>query len=102
MVSGGAFLVRTIAAAVLVWAAFVHQAQGATPLDGDVTISGTVIGKGAVCVQFRMTDGETISLQGASPQDYKQGEEFQLTGAWLRVSNCMQGRAFRISRGVKL
>lgn len=76
--------------------------QGSAALGENVTISGTVAGKGAPCMQFRVSSGETISLQGASPQEYKTGARFRLTGVWLRVSNCMQGRTFRVSSRVKI
>ncbi len=87
-------------AAVALLVAFAGHGEAA--LSADITLSGTVAGKGAPCVQFRLASGETISLQGASPQEYSKGARFRLTGVWLRVSNCMQGRAFRVSSRVKI
>lgn len=85
IMTGAALLV----AAVLALAA----EQG---VDGDIELKGEVMGLGAPCVQFRMEDGETISLQGASPQEFQKGMKLSVTGNWLRISNCMQGRAFRV------
>jgi hypothetical protein len=76
--------------------------QETAALGAEITVSGTVAGKGAPCVQFRLSSGETISLQSASPQNYEKGARLRLTGVWLRVSNCMQGRAFRVSSRVKI
>jgi hypothetical protein len=67
-------------------------------MDGDIELRGEVMGLGAPCVQFRIDGGETISLQGASPQDFQEGMHLAVTGQWLRISNCMQGRAFRVVR----
>jgi hypothetical protein len=65
---------------------------------GDIELRGEVMGIGAPCVQFRIDGGDTISLQGASPQEFQEGMKLVLTGQWLRISNCMQGRAFRVVR----
>lgn len=65
-------------------------------MDGDVELLGVVMGLGAPCVQFRVDSGETISLHGASPQEFQEGMKLRLSGQWLRISNCMQGRAFRV------
>jgi hypothetical protein len=67
-------------------------------LSDETWIRGEVLGQGAPCVQFRIDGGETISLQGASPQEFQQGMRLKLSGQWLRVSNCMQGRAFRVDQ----
>lgn len=93
-------MLRRISAIALL--AAVGGQQDMTALSGDITLSGTVADKGAVCVRFRLASGETISLQGASPQEYTKGARFRLTGIWLRVSNCMQGRAFRVSSRAKI
>ena len=87
---------RTIltGAALLAAAALARAAEQS--VDGDIELKGEVMGLGAPCVQFRMEDGETISLQGASPQEFQKGMRLSLTGNWLRISNCMQGRAFRV------
>jgi hypothetical protein len=67
-----------------------------------VILKGEVLGKGAPCVQFRAQNGETVSLHGASPQMFKKGMNLRLSGSWMRVSNCMQGRAFRVTAHSKL
>jgi hypothetical protein len=95
-------LLKVFPAITLILALIAGQNAKAAGLNGNIEISGTVMGKGAPCVQFRMSSGETISLQGASPLEYKKGDTFKLTGAWLRISSCMQGRAFRVSRRIKI
>jgi hypothetical protein len=65
-------------------------------VDAGTKIQGEVIGQGAPCVQFRMDSGETVSLDGASPQQFKRGMKLELEGTWMRMSTCMQGRAFRV------
>lgn len=83
---------------VLLLAANAGKPQAAEAgLDGSVTLKGEVQGKGAPCVQFRLQSGERISLHGASPQVFKKGMRLSLSGKWMRVSNCMQGRAFRVT-----
>ena len=59
------------------------------------TITGTYIGPGAECPQFRLNDGEKISLSGAVP-DAEIGEALTLAGRWSMLSKCMQGREFRV------
>ena len=81
-------------AALLATAALPKAAEQS--MDGDIELKGEVMGPGAPCVQFRIDSGETISLQGASPQEFQKGMKLSLTGNWLRISNCMQGRAFRV------
>lgn len=83
-----------IGAALLAAAALPLAAEKS--MEGDVELLGEVMGLGAPCVQFRVDSGETISLQGASPQEFQEGMKLRLFGQWLRVSNCMQGRAFRV------
>jgi hypothetical protein len=85
------------AAFALLFACAVQQSTEAAALGEDITLSGTVLGKGAPCVQFRTSAGERISLQGASPQVFKTGMKLRLTGRWLKISNCMQGRAFGVA-----
>jgi hypothetical protein len=94
-------LAKAFAAMLLVASPCVAGNAWAVNGNGSVTVSGTVQGKGATCMRFRLASGETISLQGASPSEYKKGESLKLTGVWLRVSNCIQGRAFRVLRRVK-
>jgi hypothetical protein len=60
-------------------------------------IAGTYLGPGVECPQFRMTTGEQISLRGDGLDDLTIGAPFQMTGQFLRVSPCMQGRAFHIT-----
>jgi hypothetical protein len=67
-------------------------------VEADTKLQGEVLGQGAPCVQFRVDNGETISLDGASPQQFKRGMKLEIEGTWMRVSTCMQGRAFRISQ----
>ena len=83
-----------VGAALLVAAAWPLAAEKS--MDGEVELLGVVMGLGAPCVQFRVDSGETISLQGASPQEFQEGMKLRLSGQWLRISNCMQGRAFRV------
>ena len=60
-------------------------------------IDGTYLGPGVECPQFRMTTGEQISLRGDALDHLTIGVLLQLTGQFLRVSPCMQGRAFHIT-----
>ncbi len=83
-----------IGAALLAAAALPLAAEKS--MDDDIELLGEVMGLGAPCVQFRVDSGETISLQGASPQEFQKGMKLRLSGQWLRISNCMQGRAFRV------
>ena len=71
-------------------------------LSSEVAIQGEVLGKGATCIQFRVDNGETVSLEGASPQSFKSGMKLKLFGNWMRISTCMQGRAFRISHSEEI
>lgn len=66
--------------------------------DGMVTLSGTYVGQGVNCPQFRLEDGETISLSGNYPALVASGGPIVLTGRWARESKCMQGREFRVFR----
>lgn len=94
MLLGKALNVWIAAAALLAVCALASAAEQG--VDGDIELKGEVMGLGAPCVQFRIDGGETISLQGASPQEFREGMKLSLTGNWLRISNCMQGRAFRV------
>lgn len=60
-------------------------------------IEGTFLGPGVECPQFLMTTGEQISLRGDGLDRMTIGALFQMTGQFLRVSPCMQGRAFQIT-----
>jgi hypothetical protein len=59
-------------------------------------------GRGAVCAQFRMQDGTQISLENAPKQVFQTGTRFRLKGDWVRVSRCMQGKAFAVDGHVRL
>ena len=90
------FVRRTMIASASLLAASVLAQSAERSVGGDIELTGEVMGLGAPCVQFRIDGGETISLQGASPQEFREGMKLSLTGNWLRISNCMQGRAFRV------
>lgn len=65
--------------------------------DGAVVLRGQVVGGGAPCVQFRTEDGQQISLEGASAQDYAIGDRFEITGQFVALSRCMQGPGFVVT-----
>jgi len=59
-------------------------------------ITGTVIGAGVLCPQFRLLSGETISLESlpsTTPAPVL-GQQLRLSGQFARASRCQQGRAF--------
>lgn len=60
------------------------------------SIVGTFVGAGVLCPQFRLEDGETVSLSGAVPAEITAGTELTLNGRWAFESKCMQGREFRV------
>ncbi|MCE6967294.1 hypothetical protein [Cereibacter sphaeroides] len=62
-------------------------------------ITGTALGRGVLCPQFRLDDGEQISLEGLPPGSSAPapGQRLRLTGSFLRASRCQQGRAFRVT-----
>jgi hypothetical protein len=64
---------------------------------GPISITGTFLGKGVECPQFRLENGEQISLSGTIPE-HQVGDEATLTGRWSMISTCMQGREFRVSK----
>jgi hypothetical protein len=99
---GGVTVSIRQAALALFLACAVQEGTEAAALGEDIILSGTVLGKGAPCMQFRTSTGERISLQGVSPQDFKTGMKLRLTGRWLRISNCMQGRAFGVVKYTKV
>jgi hypothetical protein len=92
----GALLTMVFFAATILAAFCGSVALSEAAVDADANIQGEVLGLGAPCVQFRMDNGETVSLEGASPQHFKSGMKFKLSGNWMRVSTCMQGRAFKV------
>jgi len=58
-------------------------------------ITGSYVGPGVECPQFRLEDGETVSLV-AMPAEIETGEPVTLTGRWPMFSKCMQGRTFYV------
>ena len=64
----------------------------ATGVDHE-SLPGTRIDGGVECPQFRLTDGEVISLMGTPPDALG---AYTLVGRWARVSKCMQGRSFQV------
>jgi hypothetical protein len=64
----------------------------------DDQINGTFLGRGVECPQFRVDTGEHISLRGDGLIPIAKGTPLTLTGQFLRVSPCMQGRTFHITR----
>lgn len=73
------------------------ESPAGTP--GGEIIDGEVIGPGVLCPQFRLDSGEDISLE-ALPEGLhplQPGLRLRLTGEFVRVSRCMQGRGFRVS-----
>jgi len=60
-------------------------------------ITGVYIGKGVECPQFRLPDGEQISLDGPGFDRPPVGSALTLTGRFVNISTCMQGRTFLVS-----
>lgn len=87
-IARGAFLTFATAGALM--------ANG--PETGMETIRGVLLGPGVECMQFRLDDGEQISLTGPVPEAAP-GTALTLTGRWAMVSYCMQGRTFSIEGG---
>jgi hypothetical protein len=63
----------------------------------ELEIDGEVIGPGVECLQFRMVSGEQISLKGSAISQMSIGTPARLTGVFVRMSTCMQGRTFVVS-----
>ena len=59
-------------------------------------IEGEFLGLGLHCPQFRLSDGEEISLERlpVSLSELRPGMRLRLGGMFARASRCMQGRAF--------
>lgn len=74
--------------------------RSAADLMHDETITGEVIADGVLCPQFRTDTGEDISIEAlpAGAPDLKPGDRLRLTGQFIRVSRCMQGRGFVVSQ----
>ena len=66
-----------------------------------IEITGEVVGRGAVCVQFQVDGGDTVSLENAPKQIFETGARFLLKGDWVRVSRCMQGKAFAVTEYIR-
>lgn len=62
-------------------------------------VSGTLQGNDVFCPQFKLIDGETISLSGDFPKAAS-GTKFELIGRWREKSKCMRGRELRV-KGIK-
>jgi len=62
--------------------------------DGVLRLRGQIVGGGAPCVQFRTDAGEQISLEGATARDFPIGAQVEITGHFVAISRCMQGRGF--------
>ncbi len=73
------------------------QQEDAMP-EGLVRLQGQIVGGGAPCVQFLTDSGQQISLEGASHQTFEIGVRFEITGRFVQVSRCMQGRGFVVDR----
>lgn len=58
-------------------------------------ITGAHAGPGVVCPQFRLADGETVSLSGDTASVAAAGT-VTLRGRWMTRTKCMQGREFRV------
>jgi len=89
-------VVRNFALGALVTLAMAGSLMANGPETGLETIRGVLLGPGVECVQFRLDDGEQISLTGAVPEVVP-GTALTLTGRWAMVSYCMQGRTFSIA-----
>ena len=65
----------------------------------ETEIEGEILGPGVMAPQFRLTSGETISLEALPPGTgpLEPGRRLRLTGRFLRVSRAMQGRGFRVT-----
>jgi hypothetical protein len=85
------------------WAAaiVVASATGVNVPDS-FEIEGRVLGRGVMCMQFLLSTGERISLEGVAPLKLRQGAELRLTGTWMSRSLCMEGRSFRMQDWVEL
>lgn len=58
-------------------------------------MSGTFIGPGVTCPQFRLDSGEQVSLSGVT-NGMQVGVRYKLDAIEARLSKCMQGREFRV------
>jgi len=73
------------------------EVRGGGVADALEQIDGIFLGRGVECPQFRTTTGEQISLTGVLLPQVAVGTQLHLTGTFIRISTCMQGRAFRVS-----
>jgi hypothetical protein len=58
-------------------------------------MSGTFIGPGVTCPQFRLDSGEQVSLSGTT-DGMTIGQTYRIDGAESMNSKCMQGREIRV------
>ncbi|MCC1480364.1 hypothetical protein J1C52_01775 [Roseibaca sp. Y0-43] len=58
-------------------------------------LSGTFIGAGVTCPQFRLDSGEQVSLSGVT-EGMTIGNAYRIDGAESMNSKCMQGREIRV------
>jgi len=63
------------------------------------TLVGALTGAGVECPQFRLADGEVVSLTGQPPAELG---NYKLTGRWARFSYCMEGRTFDVLSFVEI
>lgn len=59
-------------------------------------MSGTFLGAGVTCPQFRLDTGEQVSLSGRT-DGMKPGAHYTIHGAVALRSKCMQGREIRVT-----
>jgi hypothetical protein len=100
-------MMRLLSAVVMAVLSFLPGAFGARAgtigeAPAMIEITGEVVGRGAVCMQFQIEGGDIVSLENASSQIFETGARFLLKGDWMRVSRCMQGRAFAVIEHVRL
>lgn len=91
-----AFLAALITSSVQA-AAELSGATQATSIEPEVIIVGTPFGRGVECALLRLKSGEMITLTG-DLSELRRGEAALLAGDWVRVSTCMQGRTFQVSK----
>jgi hypothetical protein len=78
----------------------VTQTQGSDISHVDLSdgaIMGEFLGRGVECAQLRLHTGEQISIEGQDFSAVTPGTVLRLTGDFVRMSRCMQGRAFVVS-----
>lgn len=66
-------------------------------MPGDEIIDGEFLGPGVTCPQLRLKDGEQISLDGGDFRQVPKGARLKLSGTFVMMSTCMQGRSFLVA-----